>query len=393
MSSFPSATVPTGILRFCIAAASGFALAGMVQLPPAYAGSLNNFINDLYGGRGIVLFSDDGEEFFTTASLQNFSTFNSGISSNVGLTALASAVAGTAFDVSRGMPIEVTQSLGSIVGERAETLGAGRFDVSAGFSRVEFTRLNNQPLNQLQVVLNSPAANSDGDQVVLNLNVKLIRELFDVQATYGLTSRWDVGIIVPLVHVTARATSDATINHPPGIPNDDTFITPPHSTSGGDATGLGDVILRTKYTLLRDAPSLPDFAFYGQINLPTGSESDLLGTGNTDVLAMAVLSKQLGAIAPHLNIGYQQVFGHGLDTSNLQYVVGADASIIPTVTVAVDVVGRRLDTGLNLTDFAVGAKWNVFGRSIVSANFLVPINRSQGLRPDYAWTARWEMLF
>jgi len=26
-------------------------------------------------------------------------------------------------------------------------------------------------------------------------------------------------------------------------------------------------------------------------------------------------------------------------------------------------------------------------------SFLVPVNRDQGLRPDYAWSARWELLF
>jgi hypothetical protein len=138
---------------------------------------------------------------------------------------------------------------------------------------------------------------------------------------------------------------------------------------------------------------MPDVALYGEVKLPTGDSANLLGSGNTDVLGELIISKQLGAIAPHLNVGYQLAAGRGSDVGNFRYAAGADARVTSDVTLGADIIGRRDDHGLNTVDFAIGGKWSIFQGSIVSASFLVPVNRGQGLRPDYAWTARIEMLF
>jgi Putative MetA-pathway of phenol degradation len=379
------------------------ALAGTVAQPqPAQAGKLNTFVTDLFGGQGIVI-NDPGEGLevlaITSGSLQAFGGINSNVATNLGGSALSSSVAASLFDISQGMPVTTTESLGPLVGERAETLGQGRFDLGVSVGHTTFTRLNNVPINNLTAAAQSPGCIVSGtlgcdDVVNVNVNLKIERSTLAFTGAYGITPKWDVGIIVPIVHMVAKSSATATLTDLGA--DGDTFLNGSlvqRSSAGGEATGIGDVILRTKYNFLRDMPSLPDFAVYGEIKAPTGSQSDLIGSGNTDVLAEVVLSKQLGAIAPHLNLGYQVALGHGTDRSNLRYVVGADARVSESVTVAADVVGRLDDAGLNLTDFVVGAKWNVFGSHIVSASFLVPINRSQGLRPDYAWTTRWEMGF
>lgn len=378
------------------------ALAGTVAQPqPALAGKLNTFVTDLFGGQGITIF-DPGEGLevlsINSASLQAFNGINSNVASNLGGSALTSSVTASLFDITQGLPVTTTESLGPLIGERAETLGKGRFDLGVSFSRVEFTRLNNVPINNLTATAQAPGCTVGvlgcDDIVNVNINLRIERSTLAFAGAYGITPKWDVGIVVPIVHMVAKASATATLNDT-GL-DGDTFLDGSlvnHSFTGGDATGIGDVIVRTKYNILRDMPSLPDFAIYGEVKAPTGSESDLIGSGNTDVLGEVVLSKQLGAIAPHLNLGYQVALGRGTDRSNLRYVVGADARVSDSVTVAADVVGRRDDAALNLTDLAVGAKWNVFGNHIVSANFLVPINRSQGLRPDYAWTVKWDVGF
>jgi hypothetical protein len=379
------------------------ALAGTVMQPqPAHAGKLNTFVTDLFGGQGITIV-DPGEGLevlsINGASLQAFGSINSNIESNLSGSALSSAVTSSLFDITQGMPVTTTESLGPLVGERAETLGQGRFDLGVSFSHVEFTRLNNASINNLTATA-QPAGCTVGvtlgcdDLVNVNLNLKIERSTLAFLGAYGITPKWDVGIIVPIVHMVAKASATATLKDL-GL-DGDTFPgggLVQHSFSGGDATGIGDVILRSKYNFLRDMPSLPDFAAYGEVKVPTGSVGDLIGSGNTDVLAAVVLSKQLGSIAPHLNLGYQVALGHGTDRSNLRYVVGVDARVSDSVTLGADVVGRRDDAALNLTDLVIGGKWNVFDKHIVSAYFLVPINRSQGLRPDYAWTVRWDLAF
>jgi hypothetical protein len=132
-----------------------------------------------------------------------------------------------------------------------------------------------------------------------------------------------------------------------------------HSSTGGDATGLGDVILRSKYNLIRDPGSFADLAIYNEIKLPTGDQNNLLGTGNTDALAMAIISKQIGTFAPHLNLGYQIAMGKGTE----RYNVGVDVSVLDSVNLSGEVVGQKNDVGLNLADFVMGAKWNFWDRA------------------------------
>jgi hypothetical protein len=197
-----------------------------------------------------------------------------------------------------------------------------------------------------------------------------------------------------VVHVVAKANATATLSdngHDGDTFPDGTLIN--HSSSGGDATGIGDMILRSKYNIIQNPESLVDLAIYNELKLPTGDVGNLLGTGNTDALAEIVVSKQIGRVAPHLNVGYQFAMGHGTDRSNFRYVVGADASVGQDVTLGLDVLGRQDDVGLNIVDIAIGGKWNVFDKNLITAEFVFPINSNVGLRPDYAWAVRWSLAF
>lgn len=378
--------------------------AALVVLPePAHAKKLKNFVTDLFGGQGIQI-NDPGEGIETAnigqASIGSLGSINSSISNNLGASSLSSSVAGSLFDITQGMPVESNESLGPLVGERAETLGQGHFNFGVSFSHTTYTRINNAPLNALTATLTpqncSPVPSVNCDDVInLNLNVKLERDVTTLTGAYGITPKWDIGIVVPVIHVKATASANASLVDLNA--DGDSFVQTgsdvAHSKSGGEATGIGDVIVRSKYNLIRGPANFADLAFYGEVKAPTGDQNNLLGTGNTDVLAEIVASKQIGAVAPHFNLGYQVALGTGSDRSNLRYVVGADARISDSVTLGADIVGQRSDVGVHLVDVAIGAKWNIFDRSVVSAGLLVPLNGSVGLRPDYSWSLRWEMGF
>jgi hypothetical protein len=170
----------------------------------------------------------------------------------------------------------------------------------------------------------------------------------------------------------------------------------PHSTTGGDATGVGDVLLRTKYNFLRGEPAWPDFAVAGQVKLPTGKADDLLGTGDTRFLGLLVASKTFGFVEPHLNVGYDATTGNSKE-DNVRYVGGLDARVLPSLTLALDVLGqwRPNGTGIgdNLVDLAVGGRWNIFRSFLFNANVLLPLNKNEGLRPDLIWTVGLEYTF
>jgi hypothetical protein len=354
---------------------------------------LRSFITDLYAGQGITLATDDGNENITNPQLvqglnQSLSALSSG--TNSGISSLGSAVSSSTFDITQGMPIQSSNSLGPLVAERAETLGQGHMNFGASFSHVKFTEFNGNSLGNVTAAFNNLSA-GENDQVIVKANIKIQRDTLAFYGTYGISPVWDVGIIAPFVHVAVRATADASLND---SGNDgDQFLGNTHSQTGGDVTGLGDVVLRSKFNFLQNSASLPDLALYNEVKLPTGDASNLLGSGNTDFLGMIVASKQLGFIAPHINLGLQGVVGNGTDRNNLRYTVGADAAVTQDVTLALDAVGKKDFGGFNTVDLAIGAKWNIFERNIVSANVFVPINKNEGVRPDYAASLRWDITF
>jgi hypothetical protein len=393
-----------------------FAVLFAVSTPAdAQQGDLRDFIRNLYGGNGIRLRPVAGHDpHFTAESLDQLSRLNNSISSGLNFSSLASGLTSTTFDLTQGLPVTTDQSFGPLVSERAETLGQGRLNFGFSYSRVEYKRFNGTSIDRQTLDLAHIDVNGDNvlgpppppleferDIVRVNLNLSIKQDIAAFFGSYGITSRWDVGVLVPIVHVKAKAKADATVvDVSPSI--DVHFFGPdaedrPHSESGGDKTGLGDVLLRTKYNFWRGGEWFADAAVLGQVKLPTGDDRDLLGTGTTNVYLGGVLSKQLGPIAPHVNLGYEAAFGRGFDSDNLRFAVGADYRVLPSLTAAVDVLGRvyteRRRVFSDLYDVAIGAKWRPLETGILRANFLVPLNRNEGLRPDFAWTVGIDFTF
>jgi hypothetical protein len=170
----------------------------------------------------------------------------------------------------------------------------------------------------------------------------------------------------------------------------------PRSTGGGDETGIGDIILRTKYNLLRDRPGLPDLAIVGDIKLPTGDEDELLGTGDTNLRALLVVSRTFGLLTPHVNFGYEWTTG-GSEQNNVRYVAGLDARVLPSLTLAADVLGRWEPSGDgigdSIVDLGLGARWNIFRTFLLNAGVQLPLNRNKGLRANVIWTVGVENTF
>jgi hypothetical protein len=402
-----------------IAVVAAFLVALLTHVHQAKAQNLNHFISNLYGGQGVTLadipagspFSH--EHHFSDESIVALDSLGNSIASSLNLTSFPStALVGFTYNIELGLPVATTQSLGTILGERAETLGAGNLNLAATYSHAGFTQFNGKSLNDIQLFLSHEpipgctvqlcpgAPGNEGsflnDKIRLDINLNISQDVFVLYGTYGITSNWDMTLILPVVHTHALATSDATIifNSDNG-PLVHSFVgapTSPHSVSGGDASGIGDLIVHTKYNFLRGDPSLPDLAVAGAVKTPSGDSNNLLGTGSTDLLGLFILSKQIDWAAPHLNAGYQQAFG-GLDKSAFVYAAGADFTFNPKVTTVVDFVGRVYSGNQQLHDVGLGIKWNPFGNNVFSANFLLPINKSSGLRSDFVATVGYQTTF
>jgi hypothetical protein len=401
------------------------------------ANDLRDFITDLYGGDGIFLPAAEGvptqiaaghQAHFEGPALAELAELSDGILSGAGIFALNSTVTGVSFDLSTGVPQTVQDSLGPLLSERATTLGDGRWTLGFGYTRQDFKELDGESLSDLQVSLphqdccfeDPPPFDPDGqltgfelDEILLDIDMELKQDVFAIFSNYGVTDKLDVGVVVPIVRLEARARSAATIVYsgpdsvitippcadPNGCPvhsfeGDPSVVgqeTPdsPISETGDTKTGIGDVILRGKYHFLEDGQSFADMAILLDVTLPTGKEKDLLGTGETQFRGMYILSKQLGRFTPHLNVGYSVPTGNK-KLEKLTYAVGGDARLTPQFTLAADVLGRynpNVKTiGNHVIDLAIAAKWNPFRDRNVPLNAFVsfPLN-NDGLRADVVW--------
>lgn len=381
----------------------------------AGAAELQNFVIDLYGGDGISLSSQGGPfaaahaAHFTDESLEAFTLLNSAIASASGTFAFNSTFTGITFDVATGVPVETQDSLGPLLAESATTLGKGKIDLAFGVSRFKYDRIDGQKLDN--IVLDFPHEDccsfqggiqrppADGvisgfetDLVRVNLDIDLEYDVYAFFANYGLTDRWDVGIVVPVISVDANARARAEVVPISGSTVHSFFGQDElqNSSTSGSKTGIGDVVVRTKYNFLRDAGSAPDLSFLAQVTAATGDEKDLLGTGETRYKAGLIASKRYGAFGPHLNVAYETSSGEDY-LDNITYAAGFDVRVSPKFTAGLDVLGRHNPdqdaVDRTVLDVALSAKWNPFkgANAPLNAYVIVPANRDHGLRSDVVY--------
>ncbi len=392
----------------------------------AEATDLKNTIRNLYGSEGILIEPSPlpfftQESRFQASSLQGLDQLNTQLTAAIGLPSFGSSVTGFTFDLERGIPVRTTESLGPLLTERATTLGARKLDVSLTYTRLNFTKLQGKDLDDLELVFLRDDVNGNGirdtsgqfsfesDIIRAKLNVDLNEDVIALIATYGITSAWDVGLVVPFIHIRLKAKTSATIydqfGNPGGTRIGDLPIhrfgpnsTLPKASGGGEETGIGDVILRTKYNFVRNYGGfIPDLAFLFEVKLPTGDEGRLLGTGETNLTGLLIASKTYGRwFTPHVNVGYE-IDTKDLEQNALRYALGFDARLLSTLSFDADVIGRFRpagdEIGDHINDLSLGLKWNPLNSLIVRTNFQIPLDKNSGLRADFIPTVGVEYLF
>ncbi len=341
------------------------------------------------------------------------------------------------FDPALGVFTRSADSFGPVYTERAETIGKGKFNVGVNFSHFSFDHINDLSLRDgdLRLVFTHEDVNRDednrspwfeGDIITARLFLKIETDITAFVVSYGVTDRFDLGIAVPLVHVDLQAQTDATIERiatAANAPDIHQFVNGTSSETfrqSGSASGVGDVLLRGKFQVLRgDRGGL---SIAEDLRLPTGEERDLLGTGATQAKTFLIGSLHLGPFSPHVNAGYTWSSNTDDDTEipdEISYAAGFDWAVSPRMTFAVDVLGRnRIDSRVvrvvdttfeantspggpptivtatfprlvaeqgdsNVLLGSVGFKINPFGNFLITVNGLFSLNK-EGLQDDFA---------
>lgn len=407
---------------------------------PAGAQDLRDRITDLFtfGDCGaplcLELDNEHGDHFIPAVAAGNETVIGfltRAVGTATAAVPISATSSGATFAIIGGLPVRTSTSAGPIFGERAQTLGRGRFFLGANVTSMEFTTLSGAPLDNLVInfqhqdvgepVLGDPEFENDIIQLRMRLDVSLT--VASVFATWGILDFVDVGVAVPFVRTSVEGASEAqiltfgntTIHNFGGDPADPLLRAA--TAASGTATGIGDIVGRLKINLGQSR--MFGAALLADVRFPTGKEEDLLGLGATSVRALGIGSAQFGDFAPHINVGYLARTGE-LQNDAVLATVGFDNLMAPWATVAVDLVSEwqvgetqidlpeeiRLEEPFvrelpainvpnrkeNLLSASVGVKFNMRGGTVLVLNGIAPLRRA-GLQPDFIWTAGIEGAF
>jgi hypothetical protein len=286
-----------------------------------------------------------------------------------------------------------SESFGPFFAERSLTAGRGQASLAVTVQFSNYTRLNDIDLDSGTLVTTAnqfrdEPAPFDVEELTLEMQSRTVTFLGNV----GVTDWLDVGVAVPVVSLSLEGSRVNTYRGERLL----------QATGTADTTGLGDVAVRAKARLFGAAAS--GVALVGESRLPTGSEENLLGSGEASFSAMLVGSYEPGRFAAHANAGLTR--GGLFDEVSYRGAVSFSAS--PRVTLLAEILGRRLEgvgrltqervahptiadvdtirlitTGSNVNSsaFTTGVRWNVFGAWLVNAGVTVPVS-NHGLRPQ-----------
>jgi hypothetical protein len=274
------------------------------------------------------------------------------------------------FDPALGTFRRTSESFGPSFSERALTIGRDRVSVGFGYQRSTYDTFEGLNLRQRGVTFYVPHIDCcsrgsgqdpesdgsrltpafEGDLVEARLALDLRTDASVIAVNFGVTDRMDIGVVIPFLTVSMDASVLARIERlsTEDTPHIHTFEGEDPDThtfrASGTASGLGDLVARTKYILKRTTGG--GLAAGLDLRLPTGDETNLLGTGGVQARLYGIWSDTYGRVSPHANAGYTFSSHGALPGTELRDEVnvaaGIDIVLRPRATLVVDFIGRTL---------------------------------------------------
>jgi hypothetical protein len=310
------------------------------------------------------------------------------------------------------------ESLGPIVGERASTVGRHKLFLGVSYQYFNFNTIDGQNMSDIPTILQHqpypcpggtctppqvqpcPPPNGQtaltgtsyaGDPCFVRDYIRTANSIdlrvhqYTIYVTYGITRHLDFSAAIPFLDVRMSVSSAATIvpnSAAPaalGVPGNlwhqfnfnstipalqkqcpagaATACVQATFSDSGSAVGIGDVVLRGKYTVHQWERA--GLALGVDVRLPSGDETNFLGSGALGVKPFGVFSYR-ARISPHAEVGYEANGDSTLGGTNIVplpnvtatakgslpnrflYIVGADVRFVKRLTGAFDIYGQRL---------------------------------------------------
>jgi hypothetical protein len=302
------------------------------------------------------------------------------------------------FDSNLGAAIRSSDSFGPFLVERSLTSGRLRGSLAVNYQAASFSTLDGRELKDGTLVatasrLRGDAQPFDVETVSLDIHARTMTLL----GTLGVSDRVDIGVALPFVSLSLNGRRVDNYRGTELV----------QAMASASAWGPGDVLVRGKYNVVRRSGS--GLAIGGEARLPTGSERNLLGTGQASIKPRLIASLERDRVAVHGDVGYS--IGGVSD----ELVYGGAVTVVGTsrLTLVGELAGRRLSSAGRLTETTephptlvgvdtirltsveratqrmvgvVGFKWNLGATLLLSANVVRPLT-SAGLN------ARWMSTF
>ncbi|MCL5269442.1 MAG: hypothetical protein M1457_02560 [bacterium] len=307
----------------------------------------------------------------------------------------------------------IFDSFGSLVTNKATTLGRGKFGIGLSYQHSKFDQFDGKPignlLNQSTVSVENLSGNFAGVDLVTDepfitrtdmrvRDVEFKADVVTLSLTYGLLESLDVGALIPYIWLNtsgrAEMKIDQSVHIQPVDPTNPFFISGASSRKfrgkwDRDYDGIGDVILFTKWQIISQA-GLPkrikgpvDLALQFEVKLPTGNEDKFLGTGKTDVALRMLLQRALSdRLRVRGELGYNRS-GLGNSFNTVEYKVGGEYMITVNLAGSVEVIGNYSEEYHNIIDIIGGLKYSISRDLKVFAGLRGPLN-DNGLRYPYS---------
>jgi len=363
---------------------------------PAAQPSVRDVLSFLLVNRSVATGDFVRDEEAATTTRDTISTF---LLTELATLPISSSAGGFAYrlDPALGTVMRSSDSFGPFFTERSLTVGRGQSSFGVSYRPAVFDTIDGRSLRDGTLVSTASTLRGETDPFdVETLTLQMRTDTVTFSGIVGLTDRLDISAAVPLVQLRLSGQRVDTYRG----------TTILQASGSATASGVGDVVIRAKYNLLRRPGGGVSVA--GETRVPTGREADLLGSGEFSFTPRVIASHESDRVAVHGDVGYRVVgIADDLEYNAAVTVVGG-----ARVTLIGEIVGRRSAAVGRLTEVAqphpslagvetirltalqeathrivtlAGLKWNPGGPWIVSASILRPLT-SRGLNAGWVPT-------
>ena len=358
----------------------------LVAAAPAHAQTVSDVLTFLVTNQSVATGSIDRDR---EAALATSDTISRALLANLATLPVTASSGAFVYRLNPalGTVERATQSFGPFFVERSLTAGRHQASFGMTYQHLHFTSLDGRSLRDGSLVTTANQftdENAPFDVDTLSLNIDA--SVATLYGNVGVTDRVEVGFAAPFL---ALQVDGSRVNTYRGR----TFT---QATASARATGLADLVVRTKFTLFDENAS--GLAAAVDVRLPTGREEDLLGSGSAALKFSGIGSIDRGRASAHANAG---VSVGGL-SREISYGTAVTYAATARVSVIGELLGRWLDSpghivpvsaphprlngvetvrltpgasSLQILTVVPGFKWNITDTWVLAGNVSVPLTR------------------